>query len=63
MTHEKNVLLNQYVKLIKPFPFPAIISMLIVSNHKDDRFLLNVSFIVNLLIEISFHWVNTRWFR
>jgi len=54
MTHEKNVLLNQYVKLIKPFPFPAITSMLIVFNHKDDRFLLNVSIIANLLKGISF---------
>ena len=63
MTHEKNVPLSQYVKPTKPSPFPAITSMLIVSNHKDDRFLLNVSIIVNLFIEISFHWVNTRWFR
>ena len=47
---KKNVPLSQYAKLIKPSHFPAITLMLIGSNHKDDQFLLNVSFKINLLI-------------
>ena len=53
VNHKKNVPLSQYAKLIKPSPFPAITSMLIGSNHKDARFLLNVSFQINLLIGIT----------
>ena len=63
VNYEKNVLLSQYAKPTKLSPFPAITSMLIVSNHKDDRFLLNVSFIVNLFIESSLNRLNARWFR
>ena len=50
LNDKKNVPLSQYAKPIKPSHFLAITSMLIGSNHKDDQFLLNVSFKINLLI-------------